>query len=257
MPTLGAFVGPRSLGMPRSVHCRHERTACSENPVARGSWSRQNGNGTFQCRADKLSLDRSHHHDGIADRAPGSDVQVGVALIAGEHHDVSLREAKAQAGGDEFELTRLAREVFERAARVRNADESSLRREPHSLDLHAGDLVRRERARSAVSRAKASGGRVVAAGTTVVRALEASALEHGGVLGAGPGEANLVLGPGDEPRIVDGVLTGMHSPGTSHFSLLTAFGPGSMLTLALEHAEAAGYLEHEFGDSFLVLGSKD
>ena len=60
----------------------------------------------------------------------------------------------------------------------------------------------------------------------------------------------------DEPRIVDGVLSGMHPPGTSHFALLTAFGPPSMLTLALEHAEAARYLEHEFGDSFLVLGSR-
>lgn len=56
---------------------------------------------------------------------------------------------------------------------------------------------------------------------------------------------------------MDGVLTGMHPPGTSHFALLSALGPASMLTLALEHAEAAGYLEHEFGDSFLVLGSKD
>jgi S-adenosylmethionine:tRNA ribosyltransferase-isomerase len=113
-----------------------------------------------------------------------------------------------------------------------------------------------EAARAAVERAKASGGRVIAVGTTVVRALEASALAHGGVLTAGVDEARLVIGPGYRPRIVDGVLSGMHPRGTSHFALLTAFAPPSTLTRALEHAELAGYLEHEFGDSCLVIGSK-
>jgi S-adenosylmethionine:tRNA ribosyltransferase-isomerase len=45
----------------------------------------------------------------------------------------------------------------------------------------------------------------------------------------------------------------MHSRGTSHFALLEAFAPRALLERALEHAERAGYLEHEFGDSCLVL----
>jgi S-adenosylmethionine:tRNA ribosyltransferase-isomerase len=107
-----------------------------------------------------------------------------------------------------------------------------------------------------VERAKASGGRVVAVGTTVVRALESAALEHGGALEPTEGTTNLVIGPGFRPSVVDGILSGMHRRGTSHYSLLRAFAPESLLDDALAHAEAVGYLEHEFGDSCLILGSE-
>jgi S-adenosylmethionine:tRNA ribosyltransferase-isomerase len=112
----------------------------------------------------------------------------------------------------------------------------------------------------AITDSKRRGGRVIAAGTTVVRALEARALEQPAddgplVLQPGAGEAKLLLGPGFRPRIVDGLLTGMHPPGTSHFALLQAFAPRSVLERALSHAEHAGYLEHEFGDSCLLLPS--
>jgi S-adenosylmethionine:tRNA ribosyltransferase-isomerase len=108
---------------------------------------------------------------------------------------------------------------------------------------------------AAISQAKQRGRRVVAAGTTVVRALESRALEPGttGVLAPGEGEAQLVIGPGFRPRVVDGLLTGMHPSGTSHFVLLQAFAPRPLLERALEHATRQGYLEHEFGDSCLVL----
>jgi S-adenosylmethionine:tRNA ribosyltransferase-isomerase len=52
---------------------------------------------------------------------------------------------------------------------------------------------------------------------------------------------------------VDGLLTGIHEPGTSHFELLAAFAPRALLDAALGHAAAEGYLGHEFGDSMLVL----
>ncbi|HEV8245655.1 MAG TPA: S-adenosylmethionine:tRNA ribosyltransferase-isomerase [Polyangiaceae bacterium] len=97
------------------------------------------------------------------------------------------------------------------------------------------------------------GGRVIAVGTTVVRALEASAAANGGTLEAGEGEARLLLGPGFEPLVVDGVLTGMHERGTSHFALLEAFAPRSLLEAAIDHAAAIGYVQHEFGDSCLIL----
>jgi S-adenosylmethionine:tRNA ribosyltransferase-isomerase len=109
-----------------------------------------------------------------------------------------------------------------------------------------------ERTRAAVARARARGGRVVAIGTSVVRALESSALEHG-ELRAGSGEARLVIGPGFTPRVVDGLLTGMHAPRTSHFALLNAFAPRELLERAFAAAARAGYLAHEFGDSCLVL----
>jgi S-adenosylmethionine:tRNA ribosyltransferase-isomerase len=109
-----------------------------------------------------------------------------------------------------------------------------------------------EHAVRAIADARARGGRVVAIGTTVTRALEAAALTHGRLI-AGEGEATVVLGPGFRPRVVDGLFTGMHARGTSHFALLRAFAPEELLERAAAHAEYEGYLEHEFGDSCLLL----
>jgi S-adenosylmethionine:tRNA ribosyltransferase-isomerase len=105
----------------------------------------------------------------------------------------------------------------------------------------------------AVEAAHAAGGRLVAVGTTVVRALEGSAVLNAGVLRPGRGVTDLRIGRGFRPRLVDGVLTGMHQPGESHFELLEAFAPGDALRQAVAHAESLGYLAHEFGDSLLVL----
>jgi S-adenosylmethionine:tRNA ribosyltransferase-isomerase len=105
----------------------------------------------------------------------------------------------------------------------------------------------------AVAQCRARGGRVVAAGTSVVRALEGRAL--GGTLSAGAAVTDLVVGEGFAPRVVDGVLTGMHEPGTSHFALLAAFAPPGLLLESLRYAAARAYRQHEFGDSALVLRS--
>jgi S-adenosylmethionine:tRNA ribosyltransferase-isomerase len=103
-----------------------------------------------------------------------------------------------------------------------------------------------------VAAARRRGGRVVAVGTTVVRALESSAAAFG-ELRPGRGEATLVIDARHALGVVDGVLTGMHEPGTSHFSLLEAFASKSLLSRALRHARRRGYLRHEFGDLCLVL----
>lgn len=103
-----------------------------------------------------------------------------------------------------------------------------------------------------VTSAQNEGGRVIAAGTSVVRALEGRVREHGAVT-AGSGETSLRLSASYEPRIVDGLLTGLHEPGTSHFELLEAFAPKQLLLRAIDHAARTGYLQHEFGDSCLVL----
>jgi S-adenosylmethionine:tRNA ribosyltransferase-isomerase len=71
-------------------------------------------------------------------------------------------------------------------------------------------------------------------------------------LRAHAGLARLRLGPGFVLRVVDGLLTGMHEPDSSHFALLTAFAPQEVLLAAHRHAESAGYLAHEFGDSMLL-----
>jgi S-adenosylmethionine:tRNA ribosyltransferase-isomerase len=105
----------------------------------------------------------------------------------------------------------------------------------------------------AVREAKREGRRVIAVGTTVTRALEGAAAMNGGELRGGAGVTDLVLQKGYRPRIVDGLLTGVHDPSESHFRLLEAFAEGALLRRAHAHAERAGYLCHEFGDSSLIL----
>jgi S-adenosylmethionine:tRNA ribosyltransferase-isomerase len=107
----------------------------------------------------------------------------------------------------------------------------------------------------AVRDTRARGGRVIAVGTTVARALEGCAALHGGAIVAGEGVTDLVLDRRSRPAIVDGLLTGMHEPSASHFHLLEAFAPPDLLVRAHAHAEAEGYLAHEFGDSTLVLAA--
>jgi S-adenosylmethionine:tRNA ribosyltransferase-isomerase len=110
---------------------------------------------------------------------------------------------------------------------------------------------------AAIARAKARGGRVIAVGTTVVRALEGAALAAEragtGALRAGGAVTDLVLDADTRLRIVDGILTGIHGPGESHFRLLAAFCSERHLRAAWEHAAAAGYLCHEFGDLSLIV----
>lgn len=98
------------------------------------------------------------------------------------------------------------------------------------------------------------GGRVVAVGTTVVRALEGAARSAGGDLRPGAGLTDLRIGRGFEPRIVDGLLSGIHARDSSHFELLSAFLPGALEPLYSLQVAAGGYRGHEFGDSTLVLG---
>jgi S-adenosylmethionine:tRNA ribosyltransferase-isomerase len=107
-------------------------------------------------------------------------------------------------------------------------------------------------AAASIARARCDGGRVLAAGTSVVRALEGHA-DANGFVSAGSGETELRLSARYEPRVVDGLLTGLHEPGTSHFELLEAFAPRELLLRAVDHAGRSGYLQHEFGDSCLVL----
>lgn len=107
----------------------------------------------------------------------------------------------------------------------------------------------------AVSRARAAGQRVIAVGTSVVRALESAARRApAGALDAHEATTDLVIGPATPMLVVDAVLTGMHETGTSHFALLEAFADRELLEQAVLHGTRGGYLLHEFGDSMLVWG---
>ena len=103
-----------------------------------------------------------------------------------------------------------------------------------------------------VEATRRAGGRVVAVGTTVTRALESVAAPDGSVA-AGEGWTDLVLGPGRPARVVDGLVTGWHEPGASHLLLLEAVAGAGLVEAAYRAAGHAGYLWHEFGDSALLL----
>jgi S-adenosylmethionine:tRNA ribosyltransferase-isomerase len=103
-----------------------------------------------------------------------------------------------------------------------------------------------------VNLTRRSGGRVIATGTTVTRALETVA-GAGGSVTSGSGWTDLVLGPDRAARVVDGLITGWHAPGASHLLLLEAVAGAEMVSSAYEQALRHRYLWHEFGDSLLLL----
>ena len=94
--------------------------------------------------------------------------------------------------------------------------------------------------------------RVVAVGTTVVRALESAATWEGRILPARDW-TRLGIGPQRPPRAVDALITGLHEPQASHFELLRAFVREPLLRRAYSEAVERGYLWHEFGDSALII----
>ncbi|MFE3493166.1 S-adenosylmethionine:tRNA ribosyltransferase-isomerase [Streptomyces sp. NPDC059175] len=107
-----------------------------------------------------------------------------------------------------------------------------------------------------VNAARAGGGRVIAVGTTAVRALESAAGADGRVAGAA-GWTDLVVTPARGVRVVDGLLTGLHEPAASHLLLLAAVAGTEALTRAYTEALEHLYLWHEFGDVHLLLPNED
>lgn len=109
-----------------------------------------------------------------------------------------------------------------------------------------------------INAARASHGRIVAVGTTVVRALETVADERRRVH-PGEGWTNLVITRDRSLRIVNGMITGLHEPGATHVAMVervvaAAGGTAAHVDRAYAAARDAGYLWHEFGDSHLLLG---
>ncbi|WP_067711035.1 S-adenosylmethionine:tRNA ribosyltransferase-isomerase [Nocardia yamanashiensis] len=102
-----------------------------------------------------------------------------------------------------------------------------------------------------VNATHAAGGRVVAVGTTVTRALE-SATDADGSVRAAAGWTDLVLDGCRPARAVDGLITGWHAPGASHLHLLESVAGAGTVRAADRAALDSGYLWHEFGDTALL-----
>jgi S-adenosylmethionine:tRNA ribosyltransferase-isomerase len=109
-----------------------------------------------------------------------------------------------------------------------------------------------------VNAARRNGHRIIAVGTTVVRALE-TVTDERGTTAAGEGWTSLVITPQRPLRIVNGIITGLHEPHATHLMMLGSVveaAGGSQCDLERAYAEARelGYLWHEFGDSHLIRG---
>jgi len=128
-----------------------------------------------------------------------------------------------------------------------------------SLEAHEMPYPERYRVTDAtaahVNAVHHAGGRVIAAGTTVVRALETVA-DPSGVVHPGEGWTELVVTPERGVRAVDGLLTGWHEPEATHLLMLEAIAGRPPLERAYAEAHRAGYLWHEFGDSHLLLAER-
>ena len=114
--------------------------------------------------------------------------------------------------------------------------------EPYRIPAAAADAIRRT---------TTAGGRIVAVGTTVVRALEDAAARDG-IVHAGDGVATRRIGATTRLRVVHAILSGTHEPGSSHYDLLRAFASDATLRRASAELESCGYLTHEFGDSIFI-----
>ncbi len=106
---------------------------------------------------------------------------------------------------------------------------------------------------SAVRAACLDGRRVIAVGTTVVRALESAAELGGGEVVGCHAWTDLVISPERRVQVVDSLLTGFHEPKASHLAMLEAIAGRRHLVTAYQAALRGGYLWHEFGDLHLVL----
>ncbi len=100
--------------------------------------------------------------------------------------------------------------------------------------------------------ARRLGGRIIAVGTTVVRALE-SVADAGGSVHPGEGWTDLVITPERGLRVVDGLLTGFHEPRSTHLAMLEALAGQAHIKYVYDVALAHGYLWHEFGDLQLLV----
>ena len=163
------------------------------------------------------------------------------APTAGLHFDEPLMEALRNRGVECAYLTLHVGAGTFQPVRVQNIVEHEMHGEWYHVP---------ERTVEAVNRARAAGGRVLAVGTTSLRALETAAAS--GELKAGYGETRLFIFPGYRFRIVECLLTNFHLPKSTLLMLVSAFGGVDNIRRAYEHAIARRYRFFSYGDAMLI-----
>jgi S-adenosylmethionine:tRNA ribosyltransferase-isomerase len=164
------------------------------------------------------------------------------APTAGLHFTPALLDELRAAGIGVAEIVLHVGPGTFRPVTAEEIEDHRLEPEPYVVPAETAD---------AVASARTSGGRVVAVGTTVVRALEAAAGDEGTVR-AGAGETALVVRPGFTFRITDALVTNFHLPRSSLLLLVAAFAGRERVLGAYEEAVRRGYRFYSYGDAMLL-----
>jgi S-adenosylmethionine:tRNA ribosyltransferase-isomerase len=174
------------------------------------------------------------------------------APTAGLHFDAPLLDSLLVRGVDSGYVTLHVGAGTFQPVRSERIEDHVMHREWLNVGAELVEKIRKTRA---------DGGRVIAVGTTVVRALETVTARRG-TTSAGEGWTGLVIGRDRALRVVDGLITGFHEPRATHLAMIeqviVAAGAGlssSHLDRAYREAQGEVYLWHEFGDSHLIIGS--
>jgi S-adenosylmethionine:tRNA ribosyltransferase-isomerase len=164
------------------------------------------------------------------------------APTAGLHFSPAVLASLAERGVELSEVVLHVGPGTFQPVKVENVEEHRVAAEPYLVPEETAGAIRRARAR---------GGRVLAVGTTVARALETVGRDDGTVDG-GAGETALVIVPGFRFRVVDALLTNFHLPRSSLLLLVSAFAGRERVLAAYAQAVDAGYRFYSYGDAMLV-----
>jgi S-adenosylmethionine:tRNA ribosyltransferase-isomerase len=189
----------------------------------------------IDCAPDRADADR---YQTVFASEPGAVA----APTAGLHFDQAMLDAICERGVETGTLTLHVGAGTFSPVRTENIDEHRL----HAERVEVSAALCRQ-----IGQTKAAGGRIVAVGTTSVRALEAAAID-----GLAPltGETDLFIRPGFRFRVVDAIVTNFHLPESSLLMLVAAFAGYDNLMSAYRHAVAGRYRFFSYGDSMLLTG---
>lgn len=167
------------------------------------------------------------------------------APTAGLHFDAPLLEAITARGVTTATLTLHVGAGTFQPLRVDDLSEHRMHAERFAIDAALCEQIAQARAR---------GGRVIAVGTTVTRALESAAAiqDRDGTLQPMQGETRLFITPGYRFRVIDRLLTNFHLPESTLMMLVCAFGSYERMMAAYRHAVAARYRFFSYGDAMLI-----
>ncbi len=168
------------------------------------------------------------------------------APTAGLHFDQAMLGALRAQGAEIAHVTLHVGAGTFKPVRAEHVREHAMHSERYAVPQETVDAIREARAR---------GGRVIAVGTTSLRALESAALMNepdGGGLAAGSGETNIFIFPGYRFRVVDVLLTNFHLPRSTLLMLVCAFGGMQEMLAAYRHAVEKEYRFFSYGDAMLI-----